>query len=224
MPTKLDSPQAPEIILLTGGLAAGKTTVATLLVELSPPKSVALIDTDVLARSLLEPGTPCFNQVVSHFGKSILTETRESETLSLPQINRQKLREIIFNSREEKLWLEKLLHPKIRELALAQVDHLKDNHLKTSSSVLQKIIIIIPLLASLSAKESYPADKIITVESPLSLQIERVIKRDHISEELATKIIESQPSSEQRLKIADVVIWNMGDKALLKETLLKLIA
>jgi dephospho-CoA kinase len=206
--------QDPQVFLLTGGLACGKSTVANLLER----QGAAIIDTDQIAKSLLLDNGPCFQAVVHHFGQKILLTPQEknknsekiseknldsefqSSALEIPQINRKKLREIIFSDPLEKHWLEKLLHPKIREIALE-----KANQLKKSPSPPSKIFIVIPLLAS---RDLYPADKILTIECPYDLQIKRVMERDQISEELAIQMIQSQPSTEQRQKIADFIIFN----------------
>ncbi len=203
------NPSRPSIILLTGGLACGKTTVAKLLEE----QGAVIIDTDQIARSLLSDDQECIDAVLAYFGKSIVLPD------SPQAINRKKLRELIFQDLNKKKWLENLLHPRIRKIALDKVEQV--NNLPSPPS---KIIIVIPLLAS---RETYPADKILTIESPYDLQIKRVMKRDHISETLAKQMIQSQPASEQRRKIADFIIFN--DEALeaqgiqgLKKTLEKL--
>ncbi len=193
------SANSPKVILLTGGLAAGKSTAAQLLAE----KGFAIIDTDLIARSLLEPKTEFFQAVVRHFGLSILDASEK--------INRRKLREIIFQSPQDKKFLEDLLHPQIQLLTYQQVEHLKQ-----AKNSPRAIVIVVPLFVS---KTSYPADFILTIEAKTSLQIERVMARDGISKALATKMLASQAASETRQLLADQVIWNEGDLGKFKETL-----
>jgi len=193
------SANSPKVILLTGGLAAGKSTAAQLLAE----KGFAIIDTDLIARSLLEPKTEFFQAVVRHFGLSILDASEK--------INRRKLREIIFQSPQDKKFLEDLLHPQIQLLTYQQVEHLKQ-----AKNSPRAIVIVVPLFVS---KTSYPADFILTIEAKTSLQIQRVMARDGISKALATKMLASQAASETRQLLADQVIWNEGDLGKFKETL-----
>ena len=189
------------VFVLTGGLASGKSTAAKLLENMG----CIIIDTDVLSKALLEPKSECFTFVVNHFGSSIVQDSGI--------LNRRKLREIIFNSPSDKQFLENLLHPRIRTQVYKTIESLKMDGNRSKA-----IVIVVPLLTS---KDAYPADKIITIEAPIALQIERVMKRDGISRTLATQMIESQPSSKQRETLADVVIWNEGEREKLQNSLLK---
>ena len=177
------------IVGLTGGIGSGKTTVANYFQRLG----IDIIDTDIIARQIVQPGTEALQKIVGHFGKSILLENSE--------LNRKALGKIIFANPVEKTWLESLLHPLIRKEAIAKA--------KISSSAY--CIIVIPLL--FETNNNYPLDKIIVVDSPLEKQIERVEKRDHLSREAILAIIHQQISREERLKKADEIIMNDGDEA-----------
>jgi dephospho-CoA kinase len=182
----------PTIIALTGGLAAGKSSAADIFRSFG----AAVIDTDLIARSLLSPSNETFHRVIEHFGTSILTPQGE--------VDRRQLRRIVFEHPEEKIFLETLLHPKIQEAVREQRDALLNE-----PSLPPYLLIVVPLLHD---KTSYPADVIVTIEASFPLQISRVVERDQISESLAKRMIESQPSTETREALADFVVWNTGKK------------
>ncbi len=98
------------IVGLTGGIGSGKSTIANLFVELGVP----IVDADIVAREVVEKGSPLLAQIAEHFGKSILTEEGE--------LNRAELRKKVFADENEKNWLNHLLHPAIRERMLAQLN------------------------------------------------------------------------------------------------------
>jgi len=169
---------------LTGGLASGKTTVAKLFAK----KNITIIDTDVIAKQLVEPSMPAYDKIIAHFGQQILLNNKH--------IDRRKLREIIFANATDKNWLEHLLHPLIREQVFQQI--------KTATS--PYCIVIIPLLI-----ENYPSPfihRILVVDCPEQIQIQRAVQRDNITEALAKNILSQQASQTERLKYADDVIEN----------------
>ena len=98
------------IVGLTGGIGSGKSTIANLFVELGVP----IVDADIVAREVVEKGSPLLVQIAEHFGKSILTEEGE--------LNRSELRKKLFSDENEKNWLNHLLHPAIRERMFAQLN------------------------------------------------------------------------------------------------------
>ena len=98
------------IVGLTGGIGSGKSTIANLFIELGVP----IVDADIVAREVVEKGSPLLAQIAEHFGKSILTEEGE--------LNRAELRKKVFADENEKNWLNHLLHPAIRERMLAQLN------------------------------------------------------------------------------------------------------
>ena len=174
------------VIGLTGGIGSGKSTVATLFLK----KGITVIDTDQLAREVIEPDRIAFKKIIDYFGKAILQDSGK--------IDRAKLRTIVFHNPKQRLWLEKLLHPLIREL-MAQ-------HIKEAKS--PYCIAVIPLLFETTPNPLI--NRILVVDSPEPLQIKRVLARDASSEAEIKKIIASQISREKRLKGADDVILNDG--------------
>ena len=123
------------IVGLTGGIGSGKSTIANLFVDLGVP----IVDADIVAREVVEKGSPLLAQIAEHFGKSILTEEGE--------LNRAELRKKVFADENEKNWLNHLLHPAIRERMLAQ---LKNEMLNEDSEASMHLI---ELLTSIRSDE-----------------------------------------------------------------------
>ena len=176
------------IIGLTGGIGSGKTAVSDIFEELG----IGIVDADLASRVVVEKGRPSLEEIAKHFGQGILTEAGE--------LDRAKLREIIFNSDEEKNWLESLLHPVIAK----QIQE----ELKASSS--PYTILVSPLLLETNQKDF--CKKVLVVDVPVETQIERTLKRDDVSLEQVHSIIKAQISRDKRLELADEVIVN--DKSL----------
>tara|TARA_B100001769_G_scaffold270276_1_gene261291 strand:+ start:227 stop:814 length:588 start_codon:yes stop_codon:yes gene_type:complete len=176
------------IIGLTGGIGSGKTAVSDIFEELG----IGIVDADLASRVVVEKGRPSLEEIAKHFGQGILTEAGE--------LDRAKLREIIFNSDEEKNWLESLLHPVIAK----QIQ----DELKASSS--PYTILVSPLLLETNQKDF--CNKVLVVDVPVETQIERTLKRDDVSLEQVHSIIKAQISRDKRLELADEVIVN--DKSL----------
>ena len=172
------------IIGLTGGIGSGKTAVSDIFEELG----IGIVDADLASRVVVEKGRPSLEEIAKHFGQGILTEAGE--------LDRAKLREIIFNSDEEKNWLESLLHPVIAK----QIQE----ELKASSS--PYTILVSPLLLETNQKDF--CNKVLVVDVPVETQIERTLKRDDVSLEQVQSIIKAQISRDKRLELADEVIVN----------------
>lgn len=185
------------IIGLTGGIGSGKSTVAQYFRDCG----VLIVDTDEIARQLLEPDQPAFKAVIHHFGKEIL---KTDGSLDRPQ-----LRTHIFESATDRHWLEALLHPLIKSEVLA---YSKKNH--------PYFIVEIPLL--IEAHFEDVVDRILVVDCPLELQIERIQKRDGTSIDLIQKMIQSQIDRNTRIKKADDIIENTSDRDALKDKVLAL--
>ena len=177
-----------QILGITGGIASGKSLACEYLKTLG----WEVIDTDQIARDFVAPGSPLLNEIARHFGSDILKSNQS--------LDRQALRQLIFENPKERLWLEALMHPAIRtEIA---------NQIAASQS--ERIIVAIPLLKK---REDYPMlQKILMIDTPEDLEIKRVVARDGISEELARTMIAAQPSRKERLTLADYVIVNEGSK------------
>lgn len=175
-----------KIFGLTGGIGSGKTTVSDHFKSFNVP----VIDTDVISRQVVEPGSPCLNKIASHFDENILLENGE--------LNRAALRKIVFENHEEKNWLEQLLHPAIREETRKQLTLLTAPYAILSS----------PLL--IGSPDEDLTDAIIVVDIPEDQQVERVVKRDSSDAALTQKIIDSQLSRKARLQKATYIVDNSG--------------
>lgn len=170
---------------LTGGIAAGKTTLSNMFAGLGVP----VIDTDVISRKLLEPGEPGYDQVCAHFGDSIMGTENE--------IDRARLREIVFSNPDEKFWLETMLHPLIyRSSHDAILEHAQADY----------VLIVVPLLFETNFQAL--VDRILVIDCPPELQLERLVQRDHIDEALARKMLAQQLSNSARLTRAHDIVDN----------------
>ncbi|MFM2584086.1 dephospho-CoA kinase [Vibrio campbellii] len=176
------------VIGLTGGIASGKTTVANLFKQ---QFKIDIVDADIVAREVVEPGTPGLNAIVEHFGADIV---RDDQTL-----DRAKLREKIFSNPEEKAWLNGLLHPMIREKMIEDLEQVTSDY----------ALLVVPLLVE--NKLDSLCDRVLVVDVDPQTQISRTVKRDNVSEEQAKAILASQASREQRLALADDVVKNNPD-------------
>lgn len=173
---------------ITGGIGSGKTTVANLFAELNIP----IIDSDEIARSLLDPGEETYGSVVNTFGKSIL--------LTNKSINRSKLRNLIFSDDNSKKLIEEILHPEVHKKIVNETSKLQSPY----------CIIVIPLL--LEADFLDLVDRVLVVDADESVRIARVFERSGMSRQEIIKIINSQSSNHAKLKIADDVIHNNNNE------------
>ncbi|MEZ8369160.1 dephospho-CoA kinase [Vibrio splendidus] len=173
------------IIGLSGGIASGKTTVANLFNE---HFNIDIVDADIVAREVVAVGSDGLKQITDHFGEAILLEDGA--------LNRSKLRELIFSDPPEKQWLNDLLHPMIRNKI--------DSDLSKVTSPYG--LLVAPLLVENQMQSM--ADRVLIVDVPTEIQIERTMSRDNVSREQVASILKSQASREQRLAVADDVIKN----------------
>ena len=181
------------IVGLTGGIASGKSALASLL----EAAGASLVDADQVARDIVQPG-PVLEQIVAHFGPQVL--------LANGQLDRRALRERVFADPAERQALEAITHPQIR----ARLQH------DCEQASGPYAIAAIPLLAEAGGRERYPwLQRIVVVDVPVALQKQRLIQRDDIDAELAERMINAQASRDQRLAIADDVVVNDGDRAAL---------
>ncbi|KTD08265.1 dephospho-CoA kinase [Legionella jamestowniensis] len=177
---------------LTGGIASGKSTVASLFKN----KRITVISADQVARELMQSDEQVQEKIVKQFGESILNSSKE--------IDRIKLRQIIFANPEQRLWLEQLLHPLIRQRIVELVHNSKSSY----------SIVEIPLLKE---RKSYPyLDRVIVVLAEPQEQIKRVMERDNCTQREAQAILAAQPSDAERIAIADDIIFNNTSLAALK--------
>lgn len=183
---------------LTGNIGSGKSTVLHLFHELG----VTTASADAVARSLTARGEPCFQEIIRHFGASVLTEQGE--------LNRAQLRKIISHNPTEKAWLEALLHPKIQGV-LGNIAKQPATHY---------VMLEIPLLFSLAA---YPfINRVLLVSAPETVQITRIMQRDKTSPDQARAMLNMQPKLQTRRALANDELCNDGDLAELKKQVLQL--
>ena len=173
------------IIGLTGGIASGKTTVADLFQE---HFNIDIVDADIVAREVVAVGSEGLRQIAEHFGEAILLEDGT--------LNRAKLREQIFSNPEDKTWLNALLHPMIRNKIEEGLTNIRSPY----------GLLVAPLL--IENQMQGMADRVLIVDVPTEVQVERTMNRDNVSEEQVKAILKSQASREQRLAVADDVIKN----------------
>lgn len=183
------APTWPLRIALTGGIASGKSAVAAEFAKLG----VAIIDSDVLAREVVQPGQPALQAIVDRFGSDMLD--------AQGQLNRARMRVHIFNNPAEKQALEGILHPAIRAAQQARSAQLGGPYQ----------IHVIPLLVESDSKSRY--DRLLVVDCPVDTQLARLIKRDGIDETLARQMLDAQATRAQRLAQADDVLENTGEAA-----------
>ncbi|MBU0500628.1 MAG: dephospho-CoA kinase [Gammaproteobacteria bacterium] len=187
------------VVGLTGGVASGKSTVAALFGELGTP----IVDADVVAREVVRPGSEGLAAVIEAFGKEVLTGTGE--------LDRRGLRRLIFSDATLRKRLEAILHPRIREAMRAAA---------TALSRHPYIIFVIPLLYETGHRGLI--DRVLVIDCPEALQIERLVQRDRVSEDEARGILAAQATRSQRLTIADDIIVNGGNAERLKEAVARL--
>ena len=171
------------IIGLTGGIASGKSTVSKYLAE----KGFEVYDADKIAKDISEKKS-VQEEIILTFGDKILDENKN--------VDRKKLKEIVFEDKEKLKQLNAIIHPKV-------IDFYKELKEKNTDEI---IIFDVPLLFE-SGIDKF-CDKILVVISNYEIQLNRIVERDKIDRELAEKIIKSQLSNEKRIKKADVVIEN----------------
>jgi len=177
----------PWILGLTGGIGSGKSAV----VEQFGQLGVHWVDADHAARWVVAPGKPALARIVEHFGDGVLTPAGE--------LDRAALRARIFENAAERKWLEQLLHPLIRQ-EIAE-------HLSRAQS--PYAILVSPLL--IEAGQYRQADRVLVVDVPESLQLQRAMCRDQASEAQIRAILKAQASREERLRHADDVLVNDRD-------------
>ena len=178
---------------LTGGIASGKSTVAKFFGALGVP----IIDTDQVAREVVEPGQPPLERLVERFGRTILTPDGH--------LDRPKLREIVFSDPRARADLEALTHPAIGTAVQAWSD--------AAGGPYQ--ILIIPLLVEKNLGSQL--DRVLVVDCDEELQIRRLQARDGSTVEQARAILDAQTSRAARLKVAHEVIQNEGDLSAVRD-------
>ena len=172
------------IIGLTGGIGSGKSAAANFFQN----EGISVIDTDQLARKVIEKDTPGYSKVVDSFGANILDNN--------DSIDRAKLREEVFHDNEKRKILESITHPLVRDLIVQKI----------SSSTSPYSIIMVPLIFETHSAKNY--DRVLVIDCDVEIQLARAMARDENSADLIQKIIDSQCSRSERLSIANDVIPN----------------
>ncbi|MDI4651122.1 MULTISPECIES: dephospho-CoA kinase [Pseudoalteromonas] len=170
------------VLGLTGGIGSGKSAVSAMFEELG----IQVVDADIVAREVVEPGSVGLTKITAHFGDEILTDNGT--------LDRAKLRAIIFADESQKQWLNNLLHPLIRESMLSQLKQATSNY----------VILVAPLLFE-NGLEKY-CNHTLLIDVPVDVQITRTTARDNVSVELAKQIIASQMSrADKQQKAGDIL-------------------
>ena len=183
----------PMIVALTGGLASGKSEAARRFGELGVP----VIDADVVAREMVEPGAPALEEIMAAFGAGVLD--------GQGRLDRARMRERIFGDDDERRKLESILHPRVRDAMRTFAE----------ASDAPYVLFVIPLLVETG--QAHTMDRVIVVDAPRELRASRARARDGSAPETITAIMDSQASRADRLAAADVVIENAGELAALHE-------
>ena len=180
---------------LTGGIASGKTTVCDLFKELS----VEIIDADVISHELSKKGGAAFEEIIEAFEDEIIGDDGE--------LDRKKLRSIVFNDNTKKKMLERIIHPKV----LLSINE------KIKASQSDYLIISVPLMIETGMNAMM--DRVLLIDCNVETQIQRLIQRDQTSREEAIKIIESQASIESKRELSDDRIINNNETSIEELTL-----
>lgn len=180
------------LIGLTGGIAAGKSTVAKLWVE----NGAIEIDADQVAREVVKPGMPGLSRIVDHFGQEVLDTNGE--------LNRSELARQIFSDNAKREALNSILHPLIKERTRQLLSELPENAI---------VVYNVPLLVEASV--DHPFDFVVTVEAPEEEQIRRLVESRGMSEDEARKRIAAQAKPIERAARADRILNSNQDKNLL---------
>jgi dephospho-CoA kinase len=181
------------LVGLTGGIASGKSLVAAELAA----RGAIIIDADVLAREVVEPGTPGLAAIIERFGPQLLTDGR---------LDRAHLAEIVFADPAARRDLERIVHPAVRARAV---------ELERAAGSAAVVVHVIPLLVETGQQWNF--DLVVTIDVDHETQIQRMMARNGFSRAEAESRIAAQAAREDRRAAADVVLDNSGDVAQLKD-------
>lgn len=186
----------PFCVAVSGGIASGKSTVCAHLAR----RGIAVVDADIVARELVAPGQPALQDIAARLGGRFI--------LADGTLDRAALRAHVFQDPEAKQVLENILHPRI------QAELLRQSRMAASPYV----AVAIPLLSPDGRKSAYTwINRVLIVEAPQELQIERIGARDGSSQELAKAMVAAQLSFAERLPMADDVLINDASLVLLED-------
>lgn len=185
-PSNSRDPRKKLVVGLTGGIASGKSAASRCFEKLGVP----VIDADVIAREVVEPGSRALEEIVRQFGREVLDDAG--------RLDRRKLRQFVFSDPERRRVLEQLLHPEIRRRMQKMIADCHDDY----------VVLVIPLL--LEVGQTSLVDRVLVVDAPESVQLARAVERDGGSEKMIKDIMAAQLPREQRLAQADEIIDNSG--------------
>ena len=187
------------VVAVTGGIGSGKTTIANQFAALG----IDVVDADVIARDVVEPGAPALAAIATYFGPDVIAPDG--------QLDRRSLRERVFSDPNAKAWLNALLHPLIRQEMLRQCAAARSPY----------CLLVVPLLVE--NKLAGLANRVLVIDVDEATQIERTCRRDGVSAGQAKAIIAAQASRSERLAAADDVIDNHnGSQMAIKTRILAL--
>jgi dephospho-CoA kinase len=180
----------PKTAALTGGIASGKSTVSRMFQELG----AYIIDADVVARQVVEPGLPAWKDIVEHFGRDILLDDEH--------IDRKKLGAIVFNQTEERRILEQIIHPRVFEAIDSQEQQIRNTDQE------RVVLVDVPLLIEASMHTDYLTILVVYVSE--EVQLERLMARDAMSEQVARQRIATLMPLDEKVQYANHIIDNSG--------------
>lgn len=185
-------------IALTGGIGSGKSVAARYFAALKTP----IIDADKIVHQLLKAGTPTYKKIVTHFGKDLLTAQKS--------LDRKKLASLIFSTPKEKAWLEKLIHPQVKQIMEEKASRLKKPY----------CILVIPLFFETNFQVK--VDRVLLIDCPLQTQIKRLKIRDHNRIKQIKNIVKTQAKRKLRCQKTDDIIYNNSSLNRLKRAVAKM--
>jgi dephospho-CoA kinase len=180
------------LVGLTGGIATGKSTVSEMLRE----RGCVIIDADVLAREVVEPGEPALAAIASEFGGEVLQPDG--------RLDRKRLGALVFAEPAKRRRLEELTHPAIRERFARRLQELTDQGFAG--------IVFFDAPVMIESGNYRNMDRLVVVAASEETQLERLMARDGIDREAALQRIQSQMPLAEKFRLADHVIWNDGDR------------
>jgi len=175
------------IVGLSGGIGSGKTAVSDRFME----KGIAIIDADIASRTVVEPGKPALLEISQRYGKEFL--------LKDGNLNRTKLREVVFADNNERLWLESVTHPRIRDEIVDGLNNAQSEY----------AMLVSPLL--METDQHQLCQRVLLVDVPEAIQLKRASARDGVSESQIKAIMAVQTSRQTRQEKADDIIVNDKD-------------
>ena len=186
------------IIGLTGGIGSGKSTAAEIFAELGVP----VIDTDIIAHELTRPGQPAVEEIAARLGRDVLSVNGD--------LDRDRLRRLVFQDPQKRLQLEQILHPRILDEVDRRIHQLNAPY----------CIVVIPLLFEKNLQAR--VDRTLVIDCPESLQRERVLQRPEMDPTQVDAILRSQLTREARRERADDIVTNTTDLDTLRQQILGL--